>query len=777
MTTGDEADPTGWFARLQAAAQDGQPLDFSLDPRCQGKDPAQIGGRSASGPIPAQVIRRVLVAVGHAAAPQGLEIRGARIAGDLDLSYVDFNRPLKLVGCTIDEHVELSYAKLRQLSFVGSELPSLDMSHIVVEGSLHIDRLSVSCGVTAYSARIGGRLTLTSANLSNPSGPAFTFDAARITGDVIADNLTSTSEVRALGAEINGQLSMQSACLSSLSGHAVSLDNACITGGIFADNLKATGAVRLPGAQIDSQLSFVAAEVSGPQDEAFDLSSVRITGRIWANDLKVTGAVLADGARVDGRVILESAQLSNPTGNALGFDNARITGGIFADNLKAIGTVRALAAQIDGELSLASAQLSNPTGNALGLDNARITGGIFADNLKAIGTVRAVGAQINSQLSVKSAELTNPTGNALDLDNARITGGIFADNLKAIGAVRAVRAEFGPQLSLRSAQISNPKNYAVCLDSARITGSLLATGLRAVGEVRLPGAQIDDQLDLRRITISEANGVALRLESTRIKVLILSAVKDVDGKLDLTRAQIDDLRTDPDGPPPANLIATGWQIRDIHGRIRADRKMAASWLDSTTNVADSTAQDFTAQPWHELADVYDRNGDPAGARYLRFHAAKRTTRKARTLDKIIPTIYGWFVGYGYQPWRTAVWLVVVFVAGTLLISGNRQYFVPIDIAAARTTAALHAQESQSQSPISITAATPCNLLPDYPCLKPATFALSNVVPVAAAIPRPDWTIRSDAPEYISLLLAFFRILSWILVALLLAGITGLLRKA
>lgn len=79
----------------------------------------------------------------------------------------------------------------------------------------------------------------------------------------------------------------------------------------------------------------------------------------------------------------------------------------------------------------------------------------------------------------------------------------------------------------------------------------------------------------------------------------------------------------------------------MHGRLRRDRRAAATCL--------STQPIFVAQPWLALADVYERNGQPADARRLRFDAARRTTKTAPPWSKPARWAYGLLVGYGYYP--------------------------------------------------------------------------------------------------------------------------------
>lgn len=245
----------------------------------------------------------------------------------------------------------------------------------------------------------------------------------------------------------------------------------------------------------------------------------------------------------------------------------------------------------------------------------------------------------------------------------------------------------------------------------------------------------------------------------------------VDGTTDLTRATITDLRTSPKIPPLGRLIATGWQITDVHGLIRTDRLAATQWLKSTP-----PGHGFTAQPWHALAAVYDRNGQPADARRLRFTAANETTAHAPWSTKPLRWIYLAVAGHGYYPLWAAVWLAGALLLGVFITDHNTEHFVPTDRAAADKTAAAHAAETHTPAPQPITAADSCSRYPAYPCFNTFNYALAGVVPAATGVTKADWAISSTAPAVLTLGLPALRTLAWIFTVVLLAGVTGLLRK-
>ena len=174
--------------------------------------------------------------------------------------------------------------------------------------------------------------------------------------------------------------------------------------------------------------------------------------------------------------------------------------------------------------------------------------------------------------------------------------------------------------------------------------------------------------------LTNKGGVALNLQSARIGHfrLIPAAVR---GTIGLDLAQLTVL----EGPDKDNmtvltgseLSASGWRLGDVQGLIRHDKKAAADWLRR-----ENQTEEFVPQPWHELANVYERNGQPADARRMRFKAAQGVTRTSPWWSKPIRWIYGALVGHGYYPLIAAMWLILAIVASGIIVGTNAAVFTP-----------------------------------------------------------------------------------------------------
>lgn len=296
------------------------------------------------------------------------------------------------------------------------------------------------------------------------------------------------------------------------------------------------------------------------------------------------------------------------------------------------------------------------------------------------------------------------------------------------------------------------------------------------------GATINGQLDLTGAVLRNAGGVAFNAQGATISALFLKP-REVTGSVVLYRAVIDDLEAVGELPP---ISATGWVIGDIHGPLRDDWRIARDWLSSPPPAVEpadplqrTSPQRASPQPWHALADVYERNGDPAAARRLRSEAANMVTRQSPCPTRAVRFAYRMMVGNGYYPLRAFVWLMVVVAAGWILVSANRESIVPAPTRAKVAAEAVENHVKSTGEPLKkwqpLTAETPCVVHQGYPCMSPFSFAVNNIFPPAGMLGVPDWAVAPDA-NVLVVVLALLKLAAWALTALLLAGVTGLIRK-
>lgn len=744
-----------WTARLLASATADEVLDLG---------PAD--GDGAERLVPAAAVRAAVLDPSYADSVRGLRLRGARIDGDLDLAEATIPRPLALVDSMVDA-VDLQWARTRTIDLTGSYVGRIRLDWATVDGGVLAGEVRTAGPFRALSAKVEGPLVLSGARLANDdAGSTLCLDGAEVLGGILAEDLECAGEFRALDARLRNQLVLTGSRLSNPDGDALSLQRAEVAGGISAAGLQATGRTSLSSTRVVGGLLLSETQLSCPGDIALDLDGAEVIDAVIADDARITGEVRARAAKL-GALELNDAQLVNPDRDALRLDGTEIVGSLIARKVSVSGEVLAIGVSIKGQLILTEATLTSP-GGALCLDGASISGGVSANGLQVTGEVRALDAEIGVHLGMRNARITGSEGTALTLERAEVTGAVFLHDLVAKGEVVLRDAKVGAQLNLSGATLTNPTDVALSLESAVLSGDVSAVGMTAEGQVCVLAARCSGLLDLGDARLSSADRSALDLEAAVVPTLILG-VDRADGGMDLSGAEIGDLvvnLADDDHTRLGPLTATGWRVRDLHGAPRNDSRFAADWLRS--------APRFTAQPWQELAQVYERNGQPADARRTRFRAARLTSDHAAGWHRLVGYVYGAFTGWGYYPLVTAVWLLLVMVAAGGVSVGQREAFAPTF--PERAVSAMQAESGSATPPAVPTGATDCADLGGYPCFSPVLYGVTTVTP-ASAVSASYWTPESGRSGWLPWVLTFLKGAGWLLSVLFVAGLTGILRRS
>ncbi|ORW86906.1 hypothetical protein AWB92_24790 [Mycobacterium sp. IEC1808] len=584
----------------------------------------------------------------------------------------------------------------------------------------------------------------------DPSG--LRISGARFRDELNLAHIQFAHPLHLVGCALDELFDLSGAALKELSlqhsrTHRVKLYGAAISGDVLAPDLDADGAVDAIQVHIDGRLDLRNAKLRNADGPALNLDGAKITGCVFAGGMEADGEVRAIGVQIGEQLDLRASKLRNAQGYALILNAAEIANSVFAQGLEADGEINAVRIRNPGQFDIRNCKLRRPDGIALGLDGGT-TGDLYAGGLEVEGEFRAVGVHFVGQVDLTDAKLGHAGAGALTLDGADITEALFARGLEADGQVSAMEIRIAGRFDLTNAKLRHTAADVLVLDGSRV-GELVAGGLEADGQVRAVGAHIGGTVDFRSAKLRNDGDTSLNLESASIKKLMLDSL-NVRGGVSLYRATITDLSTDAN--PPGPLVATGWEVTDIHGPLRERWHAARQWLESSPETS--------VQPWHALAAVYERNGDPTGAKRLRLAAASRVTRQSPLLPKLLRCVYGAVVGYGYYPLLAAAWLIVVVLTGSIVVAANRNDFVP-NRDATNAAATVYLEQTHMK-------------VPDAPQIKPLHYTLSAVLPTAVGNATSDWNIKST---WVSFVLTSLKLIAWVLTALLVAGVSGLLRKA
>jgi hypothetical protein len=225
--------------RLIESVVRGEVLDLAADGPVDGAAMRSWGDdRTVSASVIRELVRGRLAVD---ADPHGLRLRGARIAGRLDLANIASELALELRDCFLPGGVSLRDAQLLSVAVTGCRIElAADSTESAVDATglvaraLSLNGSTVTAGTAAGAVRLLrariGTLDCAGARLANTVGPALDADGLQVDHSMfLCDGFAATSPsvrgtVRLLGAHIGGQLNCGGARLENTTGPALEAD-------------------------------------------------------------------------------------------------------------------------------------------------------------------------------------------------------------------------------------------------------------------------------------------------------------------------------------------------------------------------------------------------------------------------------------------------------------------------------------------------------------------------------------------------------------------------
>jgi hypothetical protein len=394
----------------------GEWLDLAADDEAVGEDAMRSWGesRTCRSSVIRDILRGRLVADPD---PHGLRLRGARIAGRLDMDNLTTDVNLELKDCLLEEGLLAQEAHLASVTLTGCQVghptepplagDGLTCSVLALDGARVIGH-SDDGVVRLTGACISGPLTCSGAELRNDSGPALYADSLQVghimdlRGGFTATGSGEDGTVNLRGADISGQLTCSGAELHNRSGPALNADSLKVgqdmylRGGFTATGSGDYGTVRLSGAHIGGSLECDGAELHYDSGPALHADSVQVGQSIFlrsgftATGSGEDGTVRLTAAHIGGQLVCIEAVLRNDSGPALSADDLQVgqvmylSDGFTATGSGDGGAVRMNGARIGGELDCSDAELRNESGPVLNAESLQVdqdmslTGGFTA---------------------------------------------------------------------------------------------------------------------------------------------------------------------------------------------------------------------------------------------------------------------------------------------------------------------------------------------------------------------------------------------------------------
>jgi hypothetical protein len=438
--------------------------------------------------------------------------------------------------------------------------------------------------------------------------------------------------------------------------------------------------------------------------------------RIEAGGLETTGPVnLNDGFRSLGRVRLVAASIGadlNCDGatfgrseddreqgrSALILDSARVAQNVRLNGASADGWVSAQRVHVGGAFSCRDATLANNQGGALNLRYADVAQGGDFFRCSTTGVV-----------DLRDAKF----GGGISLTRASIAGDLRMQNCQADGALMlqcVVVRQWAPDPDDPHKRHAKPSSGSLLVRHGHL-GALRMTGSAAVaGELDATGAVVDGDFVLKCVTLG---GPHLDLAGIMVaKSLSVHGIEPAgEGPITirLLNVSADELDDGPDSWPERK--ERDWPERKRWPRRkREERYIDKHYVDG---LAVATVREahvkwrvswltrnriWSPQPWHELSAALRRRGLEDEARVLAIKGETERTRRSHLRWWIKPwrCVLHLGIGYGHKPmwafgWAFAIvgvcaWLFTYATlreganapeAATILYSLDA--FVPVDL--------------------------------------------------------------------------------------------------
>ncbi len=397
-------------------------------------------------------------------------------------------------------------------------------------------------------------------------------------------------------------------------------------------------------------------------------------------------------------------------------------------------------------------------------DRLAVEGSVFLrDGFHAKGEVRLVNADIGGNLDCVGARFENPEGYALNAAGLVNKGYVYLrDGFSATGKVMLLGADIGGNLECVGARFENPKGKALIADLLVTNGNvILGEGFHAKGEVRLVNADIGGNLECNGARFENPDGIALIAENMRVSGALLchDLVKQPEGSVNFGHARVEQLFDDEGSwPGPGNLVLDGFVYGAIAGSAPRTAAERLRWLQLQPN-----EPVVRRQPYEQLVRVLRQMGYEQDASEIAIakQEAIRKSDESGWLRSFWMGFLGITIGYGHKPWRALLFMAFFMVFGAVVFDDAHRHKIMVP------------------SQVQVSDPTPYQMCAkSYPCLQPFVYSVDTFLPIVDLHQEKYWRPDENTIDgrlhrvYLWLHIMF----GWLLSTVLVAGLTGLVKK-
>lgn len=492
-----------------------------------------------------------------------------------------------------------------------------------------------------------------------------------------------------------------------------------------------------------------------------DLAAVRSDVALNLVHCRLPQPVLLVDARLP-QLVLTGAHLAGVEADRLHVDSNLMFAGATVTGVGSACAVRLLGAVVGGQVSFTDAALRAAGNSALHADGLTVGGdlllrgvqrGFTAHGAGDRGVVRLIGARIGGNVDCDRATVAAAGGPALTVERAEIGGNLYLRDVRlagrAPGAVVLVGARVSGQCSCTGARIDCAGGTAVMGDDFQASGDVfLGDGFRAYSTgghpgVRLLGARIGGHLDCAdgAFAVEDAGDVALDLRFASIGKLLRLGARPAgwDGEVGV----------DPE-PGSAGLVA----LDGLSYPTPPEGMDCTEWIDTLGTGTPS----FAAQPYQQLAAAYRSAGREHDARRVLIAQQRDLSRRGDLTgwSRVWHRALGHLLGYGYQSWRSLLWLVATVATAIVLVLGLARWDSPAVVVAGDPAAGVGPARCATVDQVAV--------------------GIDLSLPLVDTGTRCALVAPRTADELFVAIGWVFQLLGWAFTTLFVAGYTGLIRR-
>jgi uncharacterized protein YjbI with pentapeptide repeats len=557
-------------------------------------------------------------------------------------------------------------------------------------------------GVAISGARIAEDINLKNATLNRPlsltrskidrgidlrwarTDSLISLDRSRIAGHLSADELRSDSSLWLRGSHFKQNVVLSYAKFEI----NVDMGGATLEGALNADSLRvgvnlfmrstetdraSFKDVTLRGATIGGQVSMIGTIVEGTlnadslhvgasllmrSDGAHKatfkeviLRSARIDGQVSMIGAIVDGTLNADSLHIGASLLMRSDGAHKATFKGVILRNATIDGQVDMEGAT-LDSFDAYSLHVGADLFMQSSDANRANFKDVVLRSARIDGRLGMQGAAVEGRLNADSLRVGAQLSMRSTDKQPAIFNSVSLANAQVAGEISLDGATVNQDINAEGVQVGTNLYIR--RIISP--HAINLTFAHVNGNLDTRG-SVLGSLDLSGASIGNVTFGNVLNSSDATA--------------WKGEKDQPGRLNLRNARVGNLSDAPTAwPSQGNLRLAGFTFNHLGGLEEQSgsqmRGRGPAWWDGWLR------RDPTYHPssYEQLAAAFTAAGDRDGADDIRYLSRIRQ-REETTLywPRMSSYLFQYTAGFGIGDYtfRVLYWVIGVSLVGGLYL--------------------------------------------------------------------------------------------------------------